>query len=93
MLLRAGHIKRPPWLNNALVVLAVLGVFAAFDVIGHRGVPFFWAKLVFVLTLSAVCLLLTRERDALDTFSAVMGALFTLCAIAMTAGDGNNSNW
>ena len=93
MPLRGEHIKRPGWLNNALVVSAVLGVFAAFDVIGHRDLPFFWAKLVFVLALSAVCLLLTRERDALDTFSAVMGAVFTLGAVAMTAGDRNNPKW
>jgi uncharacterized membrane protein HdeD (DUF308 family) len=76
-----------------LVVLAVLGVFAACDVIGHRDTPYFWAKLISVLALSAGCLLLTREREALDTFSAVIGALFTLCAVAMTAGDRTNRNW
>ena len=92
MLLRTNVMKRPR-LNNVLVVLAVLGVFAAFDVIGHRDTPYFWAKLISVLALSAGCLLLTREREALDTFSAVIGALFTLCGIAMTAGDRTDPNW
>jgi uncharacterized membrane protein HdeD (DUF308 family) len=71
----------------------VLGVFATFDVIGHKDTPYFWVKLIPVLALSAGCLLLTREREALDTFSAVVAALFTLCAVAMTAGDRANPNW
>ena len=84
---------RRPMLNNVLVVLAVVGVFAAFDVIGHKDAPYYWAKLICVLALSAGCLLLTREREAVDTFSAVMAALFTLCAAAMTAGDRAHPNW
>jgi len=92
MLLRADHMKRP-WVNNVLITLAVLGVFATIDVLGHRGSPYFWAKLVSILALSAGCLLLTREREALDTFSAVIAALFTLGAVAMTAGDRANPNW
>ena len=86
-------MKRPPWLNDVLVILSVLGVFATFDVIGHRDTPYFWAKFVSVLTLSGGCLLLTKERQALDTFFAVIGALFTLCAVAMTAGDRSNPSW
>jgi hypothetical protein len=92
MLLGTDHMKRP-WLNNVLVVLAVLGVFATFDIIGHKDTQYFWAKLISVLALSAGCLLLTREREALDTFSAVIAALFTLCAVAMTAGSRANPNW
>ena len=80
-------------MNNALLVLAVLGVFAAFDVIGHRDAPFFWAKLTSVVALSVGFLLLIRDRETLDTFSAVIGALFALCAVAMTAGDRTNTNW
>jgi len=92
MLLRTEE-KRRPTLNNVLAGLAVLGVFAAFDVIGHRETPYFWAKLISVLTFSAGCLLVTRDREALDTFSVVMAALSTLCAVAMTAGDRSNPNW
>jgi hypothetical protein len=92
MLLRADYVKRP-WLNNVLVVLAVLGTFAAFDIIGHRSAPYFWPKLVSVLALSAGCLFLTRERESLDTYSAVIAGFFTLCAVAMTAGDRTNPNW
>lgn len=84
---------RRPFLNNVLVILAVVGVFAAFDVVGHSGEPYFWAKLIFVLSFSAGCLLLTRDREALDTFSAVTAAVFTLCAIAMTTGDRTHPNW
>jgi hypothetical protein len=76
MLLKTGEMRRPT-LYNVLVVLAVLGIFAAFDIIGHRDTPYFWAKLISVLTCSAGCLLLTREREALDTFSAVIAALST----------------
>jgi uncharacterized membrane protein HdeD (DUF308 family) len=92
MLLGVNHTKRP-WVNNVLVILAVVGVFATFDVIGHKDTPYFWPKLVSVLALSAGCLLLTRDREALDTFSAVIAALLTLCAVAMTAGDRANPNW
>lgn len=92
MLLEADRMKRP-WVNNVLVTLAVLGVFATVDVIGHKDAPYFWAKLISVLALSVGCLLLTREREALDTFSAVVAALFTLGAVAMTAGDRANPNW
>jgi len=80
-------------LNNVLVLIAVLGVFAAFDIIGHKDTPFFWEKVISVLALSAACLLFTRDRKALDTFSAVIAALFTLCAVAMTAGDRAHPNW
>jgi hypothetical protein len=44
MLLGTEHTKRP-WLNNVLVVLAVLGVFATFDIIGHKDTQYFWASL------------------------------------------------
>ena len=80
-------------LNNVLVLLAVLGVFAAFDIVGHKDAPFFWGKFISVLALSAGCLLFTRDRNALDTFSAVIAALFTLCAVAMTTGDRAHPNW
>ena len=80
-------------LNNVLVLIAVLGVFAAFDIVGHKDAPFFWEKFISVLALSAGCLLFTRDRKALDTFSAVIAALFTLCAVAMTAGDRAHPNW
>ena len=80
-------------LNNILVLLAVLGVFAAFDIVGHKDAPFFWAKFIFVLALSAACLLFTSDRKALDTFFAVIAALCTLCAVAMTAGDRAHPNW
>ena len=92
MLLRSNYMKRP-WLNNVLVVLAVLGTFAAFDIIAHRSAPYFWPKLVSVLALSAGCLFLAKERESLDTYSAVIAALFALCAVAMTAGDRTNPNW
>jgi membrane associated rhomboid family serine protease len=85
-------MKRP-WVNNVLITLAVLGVFATIDVIGHRDAPHFWVKLVSVPALSAVCLLFTRDREALDTFSAVMAALLTLGVVAMTAGDRANPKW
>jgi peptidoglycan/LPS O-acetylase OafA/YrhL len=92
MLLRSAGMRRSK-LNILLAVLAVIGVFAAFDVIGHRDTPYFWAKLISVLAFSAGCLVLTREREAVDTFSAVVAALFTLCAIAMTTGDRASPNW
>ena len=85
-------MKRP-WVNDVLVTLAVLGVFAIVDVIGHRDAQFFWAKLTSVLALTVGCLLLTTDREALDTFFAIVAALFTLGAVAMTAGDPANPNW
>jgi hypothetical protein len=85
-------MKRP-WLNNILVVLAVIGTFAAFDIVGHRSAPYFWPKLVSVLAFSAGCLFLTRERESVDTYSGVIAGLFTLCAVAMTTGDRTNPNW
>jgi uncharacterized membrane protein HdeD (DUF308 family) len=75
------------------VVLAVVGAFGAFAMMGHRDAPYWWVKLTAFLTLSAGCLLLTRERSALDTFSGVLAALFALCAIAMTAGDRSHPTW
>jgi len=84
---------RRPILNNVLVVLAVLGVFASLDIIGHRNAPHFWAKLIAALTFSAGCLRLTREREALDTFCAAIAGLSTLGAVAMTSGDRTNPNW
>jgi hypothetical protein len=92
MPLKTGGIRRPRP-NDVLAVLAVVGMFAAFDVIGHRDAPYFWAKLISLLTFSMACLLLTRERDSVDTFSAVIAALSTLCAVAMTTGDRTNPNW
>jgi hypothetical protein len=92
MLLKADDVRRTR-VNDVLVVLAVLGVFAAFDVVGHKGTPYFWIKLILALTFSAGCLLLTRDREAVDTFSAVVAALFSLCAVAMTAGDRTHPNW
>jgi hypothetical protein len=80
-------------LNDVLVILAVLGVFAAFDVIGHKDIRYYWASLLGLVTFSAICLFLTRDRQAVDTFSAVMAALFTLYAVAMTAGDRTHPNW
>jgi hypothetical protein len=88
---RTGE-ARTPWLNNLLVILAFVGVFAAFDIVGHKY-AYFWAKLVCVVAFSVGCLLLTRDRGALDTLSAVIAALFTLCAIAMTTGDRVHPNW
>jgi hypothetical protein len=75
------------------VIAAVLGLFAALDIIGHRTAPYFLAKLIFVVAVSAGCLLLTKDREALDTFSAVVAGLFALCAAAMTAGDRSYPNW
>jgi hypothetical protein len=79
-------------LNTSLVVLAVVGIFAAFDLVGHRDTPYFLVKLLAVLAVSAVCILVTRQREALDTFCAVLSALFTLFAVAMTAGDRDHPN-
>ena len=76
-----------PKLNDVLLVLAVVGVFAAFALAAHRDIPHFWAILILVLLFSAGCLMLTRSRESLDTFLAVMAALFTICAILMTTGD------
>ena len=59
-----------------------MGVFAALDVVAHRTAPFFWIKLVLALSFSATCLLLTREREAWDTFLGVMAALCTLATLA-----------
>lgn len=92
MTLKTEDIKRPR-LNDVLLVLAALGVFAAFDVIGHRHAPYFWPKLTLIVAFSMACLLFTREREALNAFSAVVAALSTLCAVAMTAGDRTNPNW
>jgi|SRR5580693_4839414 hypothetical protein len=80
-------------LNNALVMSAILGVFAAFYVIGHKDLPHYWVKLLVPLAFSTGCLLFTRSKDALDTFLTAVAALFTLCAVAMTAGDRANHNW
>lgn len=92
MLLRADTVKKP-WLNNVLVVLALLGTFAAFNIVGHRSATYFWPKLVCVLALSAGCLFLTRARESFDTYSAVMAGLLTLCAVAMTTADPTQPNW
>ena len=92
MLLSPNKMKRP-WVNDLLVVLAGVGCFAAFDIIGHRNTPYFWAKLICVLGFSSVCLLTTKDRGALDTFSAAISAFFALCAVAMTAGDRTDPNW
>jgi hypothetical protein len=82
-----------PRLNNVLVIPAVLGVFAAFDLVGHKDVSYFWPKLAVLLSISTACLLATRHRESWDTFFAAIAGLFTLCAVAMTAGDRARPNW
>jgi hypothetical protein len=84
---------KTPSRDDVLVILAVLGVFASFNIIGRVGTPYFWPKLAVVVGFSTTCLLLTRTRGARDTFLAVVGALFALMAIAMTTGDRAYPNW
>ena len=80
-------------LNNVLLTMAIVGIFAALDVLGHRETAYFVPKLALALIFSMVCLLLTRDREAFDMFYAVIAAFFSLCAVAMTAGDRANANW
>jgi uncharacterized membrane protein HdeD (DUF308 family) len=71
-------------LNDALGIAAVVGVFAALDVVGHSNTSYFWVKLAGLVAFSTSCLLLTRDRETCDVFFGVLGALSTMGAIAMT---------
>ena len=84
---------RNPKLDNALVVLASIGVFAGLAALGNQTAPYLWPKVIAAFTFSAACLWFVRDRDALDVFLTVIAALFTLAAAAMTAGDRTHQNW
>ena len=92
MPLSIANVKRAK-LNDILVILAIIGVFGAFAIIGNRDAAYFWPKLFSVVAFSTVCLVLTRDRTAVDAFFAAIAALFTLVAMAMTAGDRQHPNW
>src|SRR5882762_9937603 len=72
-------------LNDILVILATVCVFAAVSMFAHRDAPYFGLKLVSILGISLGCMLATRDRESWDIFFGVIAALFTLFAIAMTA--------
>ena len=94
MLLKPGasDVSRPR-ATTALLILALLGAFAAFDAIGHRSAPYFWPQLICSLAFSLGCLLFARDRGTLDTFLAVLASLFALCAVAVTASDRQRTEW
>jgi succinate-acetate transporter protein len=79
--------------DDWLVVLAGLGVFAGFDLIGHFHTPHFWLKLLIVIAFSTVCLFATRERQSVDTFFTVVAAIFAMFAVAMTFGNLSAPHW
>jgi hypothetical protein len=90
-LLVVGGWQKP--ITHVLVIAATVGAIGAFDLIVHKDAPFFWVKLVGALTFSVACLLLTRDREQIDTFIGVMAALLTLCAVAMTTADRLDFVW
>ncbi len=86
--------QRSRGMNDLLVIAALLGVFAAVDLITHRSTPYFWVKLAAVLAFSSASLFATRDRETCDVFWAILGALSTMAAIVMTtAGKMDPGQW
>jgi hypothetical protein len=79
--------------NLLLTTLALLGVFAGITIVAHRETSHYAAKLASVLIFSIACLSLTRDRQSWDTFAGAVAGLFTLFAIAMTAGSSASPGW
>ena len=82
---------RSPRLQNMLLILAVLGAFAAFDALAHRSSPYFLPELVIALSLSAGGLWFSQSREALDIFLIVIAAVLALSTVA-TIGGGDRTH-
>jgi len=92
MLVNGSSMNRSK-LNTLLAIFALLGVFAALDIVAHKTAPHFWIKLVLAVGFSATCVIAMTDRDARDVFFSGVAALFSLFAIAMTFGDRTHANW
>ncbi len=83
-----------PKLNFVLIVLAVVAVFFVIDTLTHHPLAAAWPKALAAIAISALCLLITRERESLDLFLMVIAALLTLFAVASsTALPGHARAW
>jgi uncharacterized membrane protein HdeD (DUF308 family) len=81
------------YLKNFLGVLAVVGIFAALQILAHRDTAHFWPKLLAVLGVSAACLFVTQDREIWDAFSGAMAGFFALCAIVMFTAKERDAIW
>ena len=73
-------------------VLAVVGVFAAVQIVAHPETPHFGVTLIVVLAGSAICLSLT-DKETRDAFFAVMAALCSLILVLLPTASTRDRVW